>query len=71
MSGIERQGRQGWTSWAGVGGMNRAPLARDNNGPASTVGQESRARGGYTSYGKVRFGDRVSLQWPPPSGTPV
>ena len=31
--------------WAAVGGIDRAPPARDNNGPASTVAREGRGRG--------------------------
>ena len=47
----------GGTFSAGVGGMDRAPLARDNNGPASMVGREGKARDGTASDGKVRLGD--------------
>ena len=49
------------TFWAGVGGIDRAPPARDSNGPASTVEQEDRARGGTASGGNVRFGDSAAL----------
>ena len=45
---------------AGVGGMDRAPPARDNNGPASTVDREGRARGETAGGGKVRFGDSAA-----------
>ena len=48
--------------WAGVGGIDQAPPARDNNGPANTVEQEGRARGRIARGGKVRFGDNAALQ---------
>ena len=60
----------GGTFWAGFGGIDRAPSARDNNGPASMAERESRARsetasGGTASGGKVRLGDSPSRQLGP------
>ena len=60
----------GWTLWAGFGGMDRAPPARDSNGPESMVERERRARGGTSSGGtasggKVRLGDNSSQQLGP------
>ena len=55
----------GGTFWAGVGGMDRAPPTRDNNGPVKTVEGGCRARGGTASGGKVRFGDSEALQLAP------
>ena len=45
--------------------MDRPPSARDNNGPASMVEREGRARGGTARGGKVRFGDSTALQLTP------
>ena len=50
--------------------MDRAPRARDSNGPASMAEREGRARGetasdGITSGGKVRLGDNSSGQLGP------
>ena len=52
----------GGTVWTGFGGIDRAPPARDSNGPASMAGRESRARSetagdGTSRGGKVRLGD--------------
>ena len=58
------------TVWAGFGGIDRAPPARDSNGPASMAERESRARSetagdGTASGGKVRLGDSPSRQLGP------
>ena len=45
---------------AGFGGMDRAPPARDSNGPASMVEREGRATGGTTSGGTA-CGGRCGL----------
>ena len=50
--------------------MDRAPPARDGNGPASMAEREGRARGetasdGTASGGKVRLGDNPSPQLGP------
>ena len=45
--------------------MDRTSPARDSNGPASTVEQEGRSRGGTASGGKVRLGDNPSRQLGP------
>ena len=56
----------GGTFWAGFGGIDRAPPARDSNGPASMAKRESRARsetagdGAACGGGKVRLGDNPS-----------
>ena len=50
----------GRTFCAGFGDMDRAPPARDSNGPASMVEREGRARGETASGGKVRLGDNLS-----------
>ena len=57
----------GGTFSAGFGSMDRAPAARDSNGPASMAERESRARSetagdGTASGGKVRLGDNPSRQ---------
>ena len=59
----------GGTFWAGFGGIDRAPPARDSNGPVSMAERESRARSESetagdetTSGGKVRLGDNPSRQ---------
>ena len=51
--------------WAGFGGTDRAPPARDSNGPARMAEREGRAGGGTASGdsasgGKVRLGDHPS-----------
>ena len=48
--------------------MDRAPPARDSNGPASMAEREGRARGetasdGTASGGKARLGDNSSRQF--------
>ena len=59
-----------WDLLGCVGGMNRAPPARDSNGPASMAERESRTRGETASGeaangGKVWLGDNLSRQLAP------
>ena len=54
----------------GVGGMDRAPPAQDNNGPTSTMGRENRAQGRTASGGKVQFSNSAALRLAPPIGDP-
>ena len=51
----------GGTFRVGVGGIDRALPARDNNRPASKVEREGRARGRTASGGKVQFSDSTDL----------
>ena len=51
-----------WDFLGGFGGMDRAPPARDSNGPASTAEREGRAKRGSASCGKVRLGDNPSRE---------
>ena len=60
----------GGTFGAEFGGIDRAPPARDSNGPASMAERESRARSeiagdGTASGGKVQLGDNPSRQLGP------
>ena len=60
----------GETVWAGFGGMDQAPPARDSNGPVSMAEREGRVKGGTASGGtasdrKVRVGDNPSRQLGP------
>ena len=53
------------TFWARFGGMDQVPPTLDNNGPASMVEREGRARGGTgsggsASSGMVRLGNNPS-----------